>query len=217
MAERTSEKILEEAVQLCFDNAEQFIKDAEVLVDNRSYGHAFALVVLGEEETVKAMMYSLFSEGLLPEHYELYLKKRLDSHLHKQAWAGALTFAYRMIGLAQSLWKSSREQEGSTTRRKFEEMTSELKVITKGDLERFKTLQEDKEKGLYVDLDFERKELSSPKSLGKDEVERYLSQAKLRFEFAKSTVRSISHLSPSEKEIGKAQIKEAVRLAMQEH
>lgn len=51
--ESTSGKLLKEAVKLCLDNAEQFIKAGELLINNRSYGHAFALAVLGEEEADK--------------------------------------------------------------------------------------------------------------------------------------------------------------------
>jgi AbiV family abortive infection protein len=32
------------------ENAEQYLKDAEILIAFRSYGHAYGLVVLGEEE-----------------------------------------------------------------------------------------------------------------------------------------------------------------------
>jgi len=77
-------------------------------------------------------------------------------------------------------------------------------------LERFATLQEDKNKGLYVDFDFEKKELTSPKSLKKDEVEKYLSQVKSRFEFVKPLL--TMSFTPSEKKLAKAQLREAVKM-----
>lgn len=222
--ESTSEKLVKEAVKLCMDNAEQYHKDAELLIDNRSYGHAFALAVLGEEELAKAMMYRLCSEGLLPEHYELYLRKRLDKHLHKQAWAGSLGLVYIITELIQSIRKSIEEQaeedfgkRKKIVKQKLKEAADDIReqgISKRGEmyelLERFATLQEDKNKGLYVDFDFEKKELTSPKSLKKDEVEKYLSQVKSRFEFVKPLL--TMSFTPSEKKLAKAQLREAVKL-----
>lgn len=58
------EKLLRKIALLSLTNAEQYVKDAEFLVRKRSYGHAFALAVLGEEELAKAVMYYLCAEGI---------------------------------------------------------------------------------------------------------------------------------------------------------
>ena len=39
-------KEFEKAVNLCLENVEQYIKDAELLIKNSSFGHAYALGVL---------------------------------------------------------------------------------------------------------------------------------------------------------------------------
>ena len=211
------EKLLKEAAKLCLDNVEQYHKDAELLVKSKSYGHAFALAVLSEEELVKALMYHMFSAGILPRHYELYLRKRLDSHLYKQAMAFGRTISNRLVELFHSIRKSvgrqadnGFEKRGITPKQMFEKMTPELVGKIRNDLERFSTLQDDKEKAMYVDFDFDRKELSSPNSLKKEEVEEYLHQAKSRFDFLKPFL-SIS-FTPSEKKVAEAQLREFVKL-----
>ena len=49
----------EKAVNLCLENAGQYIKDAELLIENSSFGHAHALGVLAYEELGKAKMLSI--------------------------------------------------------------------------------------------------------------------------------------------------------------
>jgi len=50
---------LNELIRLCLINAERFIEDAELLIEDDSYGHAFALAILAEEELVKASIYHI--------------------------------------------------------------------------------------------------------------------------------------------------------------
>ena len=102
----SEEKLLKEAVKLCLDNAEQYHKDAEILVALRSYGHALALTVLGEEELSKAIIYYLRSEGLLPENFRLHLDKKQYGYLDEQAWAKGLTISYKIVELGESIRKS---------------------------------------------------------------------------------------------------------------
>jgi hypothetical protein len=52
-------------------------------------------------------------------------------------------------------------------------------------LEGIATLEEDKEIGLYVDVNIRRGLLSSPKSIEKDKVERHLAHIRKLFEFTR--------------------------------
>ena len=61
---------LNELVRLSLQNAERFIKDAELLIGDGSYGHALALTVLADEELVKTSIYHIGSLGLV----EIYSK-----------------------------------------------------------------------------------------------------------------------------------------------
>lgn len=221
--ESIPEELLKEAVSLCLANAEQYHKDAEILIDNRSYGHAFALAVLGEEELMKAYVYWACSEGLLPKDFIKSVGRVRESHLRKQAMAFGVALSYILVELAQSIRDSIEEQgeEDLEKRRKramqkFREAADNIREqgrLKRGEtyelLEQFGTLQEDKEKGLYVDVNIEKGVLSSPKSLKKDEVEKYLSKAKGRFEFSKPLV--MLSLPPSERNCVKALIREALK------
>lgn len=205
--EMSEEKLLKEAVVLCLDNAEQYHKDAEILVAFRSYGHALALTVLGEEELAKAIIYYLWSEDLLPEHFISYLEKKQYGHIDEQAWAKGLTISYEIIELGEHIREAIEKRERIRTQdfislpRLFDKKSNVLK---------FKTLQKNKERGFYVDFNTEKMKFLSPSSLKKDMVERYLSETKNRFEFLKPFL-SLS-LTPSEKKIIKAQLKDLLDL-----
>lgn len=47
---------IDEGINLCLRNASQFCSDANILVEQKSYGHALGLCILATEELGKAMM-----------------------------------------------------------------------------------------------------------------------------------------------------------------
>lgn len=221
--DRMPGKILREAVKECLDNVEQFIKDADVLIINSSYGHAFALTVLAEEELVKAFICHICAEGILPLSYELWWRKRFTNHLIKQACAFGLALSCRLVELVQSIRKLIEEQVGEDfekrrylARQKLKEFGDNIRkqaISKRGEMyqfvQQFKTLQRDKEKGFYVDINFEDETLSSPKSVKKDEVVSYLNQVKSRLEFVKPFF--VWSLTPTEKKLARAQLREALK------
>lgn len=211
-----TEKLLKEAVQLCLDNVEQYIKDAQLLVENGSYGHAFALAVLSEEELSKAYIYHACSEGLLPEDIVKRVGRTRESHIRKQAIAGAFTLSYKFVEFMQSIVKSSWEQAGPDLKKRRQIVHEKLKEtmdnIRKNKdklrhrifefMERVATLEKDKQKGLYVDVDIAQVVLHSPKLLKKDQVEKHLGQVKELFEFSRPLL--MLTLPPSERKRAKA-------------
>jgi AbiV family abortive infection protein len=58
-----SKEELKDAVELCLENAEQYIRDAELLIESSSFGHAYAFGVLAYEELGKAVgcIFRIFS------------------------------------------------------------------------------------------------------------------------------------------------------------
>src|SRR5271157_5144760 len=111
-------KLLKEAVQLCLDNVEQYIADAELLIKNESYGHAFAFTVLGEEELSKAFIYYGCSEGLFPEYLVERVGRGYKSHIQKQAMAEILAVVFKILELFQSIAKSSAEEAGEDLKKR---------------------------------------------------------------------------------------------------
>jgi len=219
--EKMAEKILTEAVKLCLDNAEQYIKDAEVLVKNSSYGHAFALSVLAEEETAKAWMYYLCVQGILGVHGDW--RKDIRKHRFKQKLAFMLTLMYKVGELIYEIQESVEKMaEANSNKAKeivlkkmknFQERMVKSVTYQRGEfhesLKWFKGMQEEKEKALYVDLNIERKRLSSPKMFNKSEVRKYLSQVEKRLEMTKEGVNR--PMIPSVKEYTKSLMRDFLR------
>lgn len=218
--ESIPQRFLRKAVQACLDNVEQYIKDAQLLVENGSYGHGFAFAVLGEEELSKAWIYHMCSEGLLSISFIKKVGKTRHSHIRKQVMAGTLALTYKFIEFFKGIVESSWEEGGEDVRKRFEIARKELKEKTDDirknkekyrhrffqSFERIATLEEDKERGLYVDVKVEEGVLSSPKSLEKDMVEKHLAHVKDTFEFLKPLL--MLTLPPSERERAKVMIKE---------
>ena len=53
------------------DNAKLWIKDAEILMVNSSFGHAYSLLVIADEEVSKANVCWLVSENMIPYNSKL--------------------------------------------------------------------------------------------------------------------------------------------------
>lgn len=217
-SKNVKEKLLKKAVQSCLNNVEQYLKDARLLIENESYGHAFALTVLGEEELSKAFIYYMCSEGLVSENFTKRVGRRSKSHRRKQGIAAALFFTFEIVQFFKKIVDSSRE-EGERDPRKsieivnkklqdamdyMEKNKDEMKIRMDQFFERFATLEEDKEKGLYVDVKIEQGVFSSPESLEKDMVEEHLAKVRKQFQFVKPVL--MMTLSPSERKQVKALI-----------
>jgi len=54
------------AKELSFENAEQWIEDAKLLIENKSYGHARALLSFAHEEIAKGVVSWIASKKLWP-------------------------------------------------------------------------------------------------------------------------------------------------------
>jgi len=59
---------IEEGVNMCLDNAESLLKDAQLLLDRGSYGYAMFLAVSAVEETSKAFMYAVGRRKGITDH-----------------------------------------------------------------------------------------------------------------------------------------------------
>lgn len=73
--EYISKEELIDAVGLCLENAEQFIKDAELLIESSSFGHASAFGVLAYEELGKAFLSTVTVFLYYVENKDLIKKK----------------------------------------------------------------------------------------------------------------------------------------------
>jgi AbiV family abortive infection protein len=118
-------------MELCQENAERFYEDAKMLRDAESYGHAFALCILGMEEIGKKLILSTMKTGRLPQRVGLSL-------IHDHAW--------KLFDLGVSLFFAKGLD------RKFEEFGLPSSSLTEKALHmHYPTLAKLKELGLYVD------------------------------------------------------------------
>lgn len=96
----------EKAVNLCLENAEQYIKDAELLIENSSFGHAYAFGVLAYEELGKAKMLSvvvLYS----------YFSGKKDIPIPKKTWENRRKNPFFMHPKKQKIEKIADELFGA--------------------------------------------------------------------------------------------------------
>jgi len=195
-----TEKPLRKVAIMSLKNAEQFIKDAEFLVKKRSYGHAFALSVLAEEELAKAVMYYLCAEGI----FGINGKWRNDSirHVRKQGFAFGIAFMYELILMIEEAMDFARRKaRRDATKFKviFEKkiaeiLQKEMKLFAskRGDLydhlKPFEKIQEKRERALYVEAKLQKGEITSPRDFKKSEAKQYISHVKERLEVLKDEI-----------------------------
>jgi AbiV family abortive infection protein len=169
------EKLLRKIALLSLTNSEQYVKDAEFLVKKRSYGHAFALAVFGEEELAKAVMYYLCAEGI----FGIDGKWRKNSlrHVGKQRFAFGIAFLYEIILTveeAMDFAQKKAKRNAARFKQIFEKKIAEIlqkeqKLFASkhGDiyehLKPFEELQKKRERTMYVEANFQKMKVTSPR------------------------------------------------------
>jgi AbiV family abortive infection protein len=213
MKSSNKERLLKKAVQSCVNNVEQYFKDAHLLLENGSYGHAFAFTVLGEEELSKAYIYNECSEGFLPEDIVAKMGKGSRSHMRKQLLAATLVPSFGIVKFFQELADTCAEGAKGDRSKYFQALNRELKDKEKIEerftrmmqlIKRMAASEEDKQNGLYVDVKLEEGVLKSPESLKKQTVEERLAQAEELFQFMRPFL--MLTLTSSERQYVKAQL-----------
>lgn len=158
--------VYKEAYIKSLQNAEQYAKDAEKLIEIKSYGHALAFCILGEEELVKSLLFLLASYDLIPKEDMVILQKEISTSRRAHLIKLLLSWALSVTTVNQLKHFVSRKIE-------FENQLRELIKRGKGFPE-IQERQQMKIKGLYVDVKdgkvtspFEITEKSSGEALSK--------------------------------------------------
>jgi len=213
MIKEGQENFLRKVAKESFRNAEQFINDAEILFKKKSYGHAFALAVLGEEEMAKGIMYSNAVDGTIG----IKGKWRRDLHRHKWKQAIALSVAtmYEVVLIleeAADFAKKKSEGNNEMFKQIFETKVVEIlqeeeKLIAEGrgdmftHIKPFEELQRERETAMYVEADLKEQKISSPRKFKKSKAKRYISHVKERLETLKHEVGK--RKSVTDREVGR--------------
>ena len=200
-----SKEELKDAVELCIENAEQYIKDAELLIESSSFGHAYAFGVLAYEELGKAvgcifrvLFYMHVNKDMLDKKkWRNRAQNPLMNHIEKQKiMKGIDTVIESLYPLfsAEELEISKEDKKGIT--KYFSDSPDsiiELVQLASSYISEFKadledlleesdrtakdfTLEEEKWRGLYVD--YKDGKFISPKTVGKDDAIRFLADVK---------------------------------------
>ena len=217
MIREKQQNFLRKVVKEILKNAEQFVNDAEILFKRKSYGHAFALAVLGEEELVKAIMYSLAVDGIIGIKGKW--RRGLRKHKWKQIIASSVAMMYELILMLEEAWDfAEKKSKGNTQRfkeifeKKAVEIIQEEKKLAarrRGELfehiEPFEELQRKREKAMYVDANLKELKINSPRKFKKAKAKRYISHAKERLETVKHEIGKRS--SATDREVARSFIK----------
>ena len=176
------------------ENAQLWIKDAELLMDNRSFGHAYSLIVIADEEISKAHVCWLVAEDMIPYDSKL-VKQAFSDHLIK----GQMSFGIELSRFFRAMYetlsnkekKAIKEKDATELKNAFfskisddelEEFTESLNKIWKWVDVVVKFRERIRQIGLYVNFDWNRRIMTTPKTIDEDTVQGLLEGVKSRYE-----------------------------------
>ena len=185
--EYVSKEELIDAVGLTLENAEQFIKDAELLVENSSFGHASAFAILAYEEIGKAFTcMSLIFYCLLTDKDKTTLDISFlwKNHVKKQKNARKYDETYRYCQYLKSYFDQQKRLNRCLNVKDIKDWKDLAKEKdVEGILKDFsakKGLEKKKWNGLYID--YKEGKFTSPKMVRKEVAIRDLEDVKSLFE-----------------------------------
>lgn len=173
------------AAKLSLENAEQWIKDAKLIMKHGSFGHASALIRFAVEESVKAYVCWFTSERIWPIE-----NKAIRDVFRYHGVKNELILGFLFGMMAQTRfhsWKRLKESMPKISQEKLLEVSEEYeKMLT--------STKKMRERAMYVDVFPERKELETPLEIMKEEPKSILMMAEL---FTK-IVRDMAEKMPEE-------------------
>lgn len=177
-----------EATKLSFENAEQWIKDAKLLIKNSSYGHANALLRFGCEEIAKAYVCWLTSEKILPIDNTLVEDVFWNHVVKNEVILGILLMAHWISKNPE--WKEKKYEDFELSEEQIIEFSKQFEAMVK-------STNRMRQKAMYVDVDAETKEITNPLKMDEKEVNAILEVSKF---FSKMMKDLIEETSEEEKE-----------------
>lgn len=175
----------EQAMKLSLENAERFIEDAKILIQNSSFGHALALSIFGDEEIAKSYVCWFVVNKLMPAS-SIVAKEIFRDHYAKhenQIWL-------HIVALLA--------EQASSGEIKLEQIIKEGLMVRKDqlekDLEKLNRLSIDREelrkRGIYVDI--RKNKVLSPRLIQREEAEEVLGGVKYRLEYIRKFMKDFA-------------------------
>ena len=155
-------KLYAQATEKSLENAEQWIEDAKLLIDNSSFGHASALLRFACEELSKAFVCWAVSEKLYPTESTIIRKVFYRHEVKNRLLIG---FAL-MIKAFELHSKKGESSSGDDRKLSVDELVEGFERIEK----MVKILEKVRQKSIYVDRDFDEMNVTTPLSISKKEV-----------------------------------------------
>lgn len=176
------------ATKMSLENAEQWIKDAKLLIENSSYGHANALLRFACEEIAKAYVCWLTSEKILP----------IDNKVAKDVFWNHRVKNEVILGMLSMVqWMSNNRLRKDLVNGNFELSEREIIEASKQFEAMLDSTEKMRQKAIYVDVNEKTKEIMSPLKIDEKEVKGVLDAVEL---FLKIVRRCIEETSEEEKE-----------------
>lgn len=174
-----------QATKLSLENAEQWIKDAKLLIKNSSFGHASALLRFACEEIAKARVCWLTSEKIIPRENKI-IQDIFRYHETKNSIILAMLFNAMFF---------------SDNRLRKEMMEGKLKPSEEEILETYEVFEDMlvstekmRQKAIYVDVNLEKNNVETPLTIGEKEVKVILWLAEFFLRIVKQNVEELSEV-----------------------
>jgi AbiV family abortive infection protein len=152
-----------EATKMSLESAEQWIKDATLLLDNSSFGHASALLRFACEEIAKAYLCWLSAEGIFP----------IDNKIVIDAFKYHETKNQVIIGVFSTLaWRAQFPLKIEPSAQEIIEAYNQLKAM-------IASTEKMRQKAIYVDIIWDKNEVHTPLTITKKEANGILKSTEL--------------------------------------
>lgn len=165
------------------ENAEQWMKDDKLLIENSSFGHANALLRFAYEETAKAYVCWLTSERILPIDNEV-VEDVFRKHRVKNEIIVVLLMFAKWIS-DNPKWKEMLNGDFELSKEQMMESNRQFQAI-------LDSTEKMRLKSMYVDINEEIKETSSPLETDEKEVKGVLEVAEFFFKIMKTCIEETS-------------------------
>lgn len=179
-----------QAARLGLENSDQWIKDAKLLINNSSFGHANALLRFACEELAKSYLCWLCAEGILPIE-----SKIVKDSFKKHGIKNKLILGF-MFGV---MLQNNHSQPTELSYQEILEMRKQFEAMVFGS-------EKMRQRAIYVDSIPDKKQIQTPLAITKKETNVVLEMA----EFLHRTIRFCIKELPEDKiEEFKQTLKEA--------
>lgn len=160
-------------------NSEIWLEDADLLMEHKSYGHAYALLTFADEELIKAFIFWVLAEGIIDLDLNSAQKlfRRLD-HSEKH-----IIIRNLIMGFALDREIS---EKGIEKLEKLKEQYSRLSKEIGRSKEIRRCRERLRQKAIYVDL--KKGELQSPDKISKEMVVSLRDGVLRRLEFIRNLI-----------------------------